>query len=152
MALLATTFHADRANFLSLTGTISSSLLDFFWGQRNRDIVLSLGQRRLIYRVRLFFTRPPLARRDVPLIRARAFRFLMPLLEGVAEAALYCAHRMSTFLSCAFCEQEGHLATPSHPSSTAHCASTEYHQAPARLLLPEQGIGMNVCPPVQVDR
>src|SRR5437868_225444 len=35
------------------------------------------------------------------------------LLEGVAEAALYCAHRTSTFLSCAFCEQEGHLAVPS---------------------------------------
>jgi O-acetyl-ADP-ribose deacetylase (regulator of RNase III) len=33
-------------------------------------------------------------------------------LGGVAEAALYCAHRTSTFLSCAFCEQEGHLAAP----------------------------------------
>ncbi len=31
--------------------------------------------------------------------------------RGVAKAALYCAHRTSTFLSCAFCEQEGHLAT-----------------------------------------
>jgi len=41
-------------------------------------------------------------------------------LEGVAEAALYCAHRTSTFLSCAFCEQEGHLATPSHPSASEH--------------------------------
>jgi hypothetical protein len=54
----------------------------------------------------------PLARRDVPLGRARAFRFSIPLFEGVAKAALYCAHRTSTFLSCAFCEQEGHLATP----------------------------------------
>src|SRR5512144_2587627 len=35
------------------------------------------------------------------------------LLERVAEAALYCAHRTSTFLSCAFCEQKGHLAAPS---------------------------------------
>jgi hypothetical protein len=35
-----------------------------------------------------------------------------PLFMGVAEAALYCAHRTSTFLSCAFCEQEGHLAAP----------------------------------------
>src|SRR6185369_16082521 len=26
--------------------------------------------------------------------------------------ALYCGHRTSTFLSCAFCEQEGHLAAP----------------------------------------
>ena len=32
--------------------------------------------------------------------------------EGVVEAALYCAHRTSTFLSCAFCEQKGHLTTP----------------------------------------
>jgi hypothetical protein len=31
----------------------------------------------------------------------------------VAEAALYCAHRTSTVSSCAFCEQEGHLAAPS---------------------------------------
>ena len=30
----------------------------------------------------------------------------------MAEAALYCAHRTSTFLSCAFREQEGHLAAP----------------------------------------
>ena len=38
------------------------------------------------------------------------------LLRGVAEAALYCAHRTSTVSSCAFCEQEGHLATPRLPS------------------------------------
>ena len=37
----------------------------------------------------------------------------MLLLEGVAEAALYCAHRTSTVSPCAFCEQEGHLAAPS---------------------------------------
>src|SRR5256885_14340073 len=55
----------------------------------------------------------PLARRDVPLARARTFRFLMPFLEGVAKAALNCAHRTSTFLSCAFYEQRGHLAAPS---------------------------------------
>ena len=30
--------------------------------------------------------------------------------RGAAEADLYCAHRTSTFLVCAFCEQEGHLA------------------------------------------
>ena len=42
----------------------------------------------------------------------RAFRFLLSFLEGVAEAALYCAHRTSTFLLCAFCEQEGHLVAP----------------------------------------
>ena len=39
----------------------------------------------------------PLARRDVPLARARAFQFSLPFFRGVAEAALYCAHRTSTF-------------------------------------------------------
>ena len=55
----------------------------------------------------------PLARRDVPVAQARAFRFLIPFLEEAAEAALYCAHRTSTVSPCAFCEQEGHLAAPS---------------------------------------
>jgi len=36
----------------------------------------------------------------------------LPFLKGVAKGALYCAHRTSTFLSCAFCQQEGHLAAP----------------------------------------
>jgi hypothetical protein len=35
----------------------------------------------------------PLARRDVPLARARAFRFSIPLCKGVAKAALYCAYQ-----------------------------------------------------------
>jgi len=46
----------------------------------------------------------------------RAFRLTPSHFRGVAKAALYCAHRTSTFLSCAFCEQEGHLAAPFHPS------------------------------------
>ena len=41
------------------------------------------------------------------------------LFRGVAEVALYCAHRTNTFLSCAFCEQEGHLVAPSHPCEGA---------------------------------
>ncbi len=36
----------------------------------------------------------------------------MLLLEGVAKVALDCAHRATTASSCAFCEQEGHLAAP----------------------------------------
>ena len=75
---------------------------------------------------------PPIAgqsiSRDVPLARARAFRFSIPLFEGVAKAAYYSAHRTSTFLSCAFCEQEGHLAAPSHSSATARCASKGSNQ------------------------
>ena len=43
----------------------------------------------------------------------RPFQFSPPLFRGVAEAALYCAHRTSTVSSCVFCEQEGHLAAPS---------------------------------------
>ena len=43
---------------------------------------------------------------------ARPVQFSLSLFRGVVEAALYCAHRTSTFLSCAFCEQEGHLAAP----------------------------------------
>jgi hypothetical protein len=80
----------------------------------------------------------PLAHRDVPLPRARGFRgralreyrrlsilfskLLSPLesclillvsLWRSGQVALYCAHRTSTFLLCAFCEQEGHLAVSS---------------------------------------
>src|SRR4029077_1205365 len=45
------------------------------------------------------------------LSRARVFRVLIPLLlRGVAEAALYCAHRATTASSWGLCEQEGHLA------------------------------------------
>src|SRR5256885_2097537 len=55
----------------------------------------------------------PLARRDVPLARARAFQSSSSLVKGVAKAALYCAHRTSTVSPCAFCEQRGHEAAPS---------------------------------------
>jgi hypothetical protein len=57
------------------------------------------------------------------LVTKRAFRFLTSHLEGVAKVAFDCAHRTSTFLSCAFCEQGGHLATPSSPFSGS-CYST----------------------------
>ena len=60
--------------------------------------------------------------------RARPFYFPKPLLKGVAEAALYCAHRTSTVSSCAFCEQEGHLAAPA-PSFRA-CAFREHFRYP----------------------
>ena len=49
---------------------------------------------------------------------ARVQRILLPdLLHNLSlesgQAVLYCAHRTSTASSCAFCEQEGHLAAPS---------------------------------------
>src|SRR3989441_6338863 len=61
--------------------------------------------------------------------------------KGVAKAALYCAHRTSTVSSCAFCEQEGHLAAPPHPSEAARCASTLLPMILPSLLvaLPSQG-------------
>ena len=40
-----------------------------------------------------------------------------------------CARRTRRFLSCAFCEQEGHLAALSHPSKAARCASMGNNQA-----------------------
>src|SRR5678809_308796 len=55
----------------------------------------------------------------------------LPFLKGVAKAALYCAHRTSTFLSCAFCEQEGHLAAPfsylffQHPLRSVACVDAD---------------------------
>jgi hypothetical protein len=63
----------------------------------------------------------PLARRDVPLARARAFRFSVLLfIKGVAKAALYCAHRATTVSSWGLCEQGGHLAAlSSHLSDLA---------------------------------
>jgi hypothetical protein len=45
-------------------------------------------------------------------IPSEALPILCIFFWGAAKAALYCAHRTSTFLSCAFCEQEGHLAAP----------------------------------------
>src|SRR5207302_8404979 len=54
---------------------------------------------------------PPIASqsisRDVPLPRARAFRFSPLRHQGNGQTVLHCAHRTSTVLSCAFCEQEG---------------------------------------------
>jgi hypothetical protein len=55
----------------------------------------------------------------------KAFRILMHLLKGVAEAALYCAHRTSIVSPCAFCEQEGHLAAPYHSFRGRAFASPE---------------------------
>jgi hypothetical protein len=37
------------------------------------------------------------------------------LSPGSGQAVLHCAHRTSTASSCAFCEQEGHLAAPYPP-------------------------------------
>ena len=43
------------------------------------------------------------------------YLYLHSFSKGVAKVALDCAHRTSTVSSCAFCEQEGHLAAPCPP-------------------------------------
>src|SRR5437016_14531071 len=50
----------------------------------------------------------------------RSFQFSMPHHKGVAEAALYCAHRATTASSWGLCEQEGHVAAP-FSSFSASC-------------------------------
>jgi len=52
-----------------------------------------------------------------------------PLLRGVAKAALHCAHWTSTVPSCAFCEQEGHLATLPHPFKLEYFLPWEWHRS-----------------------
>jgi len=61
------------------------------------------------------------------------FQFSLSLFRGAAKAALYCAHRTSTFLSCAFCEQKGHLAAPcAAGGSFQHSAARIIHDSSSR--------------------
>jgi len=55
-----------------------------------------------------------MACQDVPLALARTFHSSSPLVKGVAKAVLYC-------------EQEGILLLPPHPSETVRSASTGDH-------------------------
>src|SRR4029077_18665694 len=58
--------------------------------------------------LRVFFPPAhPLARRDVPLARAKVFRFSHLCPKWNSQTVLHCAHGTSTVSSCAFCEQEG---------------------------------------------
>ena len=51
-------------------------------------------------------------------------RLPLPAVPQVGcQSVVHCAHRTSTFLSCAFCEQEGHLAAPPHPSKLVYFTS-----------------------------
>ena len=59
----------------------------------------------------------PLPIRLRPCVARAHLNYLYLSLEGVAEAALYCAHRTSTVLPCAFCEHEGHLASLPYSST-----------------------------------
>jgi hypothetical protein len=49
---------------------------------------------------------------------------LLVSLRRSGQVALDCAHRTSTFLSCAFCEQKGHLAAPPFPIAESRRAAT----------------------------
>ena len=59
----------------------------------------------------------------------RAIRFLVSFLEGVAEAALYCAHRTSTSDRARSASKNDTWPLPPYSSEAAHCAifpSTPY--------------------------
>ena len=56
------------------------------------------------------------------------------VLEGVAKVALDCAHRTRAFPGRAFCEQGGHLATPSRSLLTLASASSTPVQYPRNPL------------------
>jgi len=47
-------------------------------------------------------------------------QFAKPLFREWPRLPFTCAHRTSTVSSCAFCEQEGHLAAPSPSFITKH--------------------------------
>jgi hypothetical protein len=78
----------------------------------------------------IFFTRTtlPIASqsisRDVPLARARFLGFSPLCPKGSSQTFLPCAHRTSTFLSYAFCEQEGWSGGSPFPSQGARSGST----------------------------
>jgi len=93
---------------------------------------------------------PPIASqsisRDVPVARARALLFPLPISKGVAKAALYCAQhshppnperamtrsfpKRAQLYRARSASKEGTWPLPPHPSQAARCASTEDHQAP----------------------
>src|SRR5688500_11726393 len=74
---------------------------------------------------------------------ARPFQLSLLFSRGVAEAALYCAHRTSTFLWCAFCEQEGHLAAPSPAGGLFHHPARDRREntSPPAHPLPSRPVG-----------
>ena len=93
---------------------------------------LTEGVARLPLTARDILTRPPTGRHFSPATPSDCFtidfprratspgeglRFALLLFtdKGRSQVVLDCAHRTSTFLSCAFCEQKGHLATPFLP-------------------------------------
>ena len=98
-----------------------------------------------------YSTHPALSAPRRALSRARALQFPLPPFRGVAKAALNCAHRTSTVLSCAFCEQGGHLDAPC-PSFGGralreHGDRSSYlviFQHPVRLALMCRGVGRNL--------
>ena len=83
-------------------------------------------------------TRPTLARRDVPLARARAFQSSSPLGKGVARLPFTARIERAPFHRARSASKKGTWPLPSGLSEAARCASTEDHQAPSPPLLREQ--------------
>ena len=98
----STKFILDRTR--SLSQGHSGSGLQSYISSSDRTIPFrALPVSSLSRATRLSFTAR--VQRGSPSLSLHHFR-------GVAKAALDCAHRTSTVSSCAFCEQEGHLAAP----------------------------------------
>ncbi len=97
-------------------GTPPLSLAAFLSSPSDRSQILTPSLSRdgagLPSTARHFFTRPPTGTPRRAISPREGLLILIPLLRGAAKATLYCAHRTSTVSSCAFCEQEGHLAAP----------------------------------------
>jgi len=89
---------------------------------------------------------PPIASqsisRDVPSPRVKVFWF-HDLLRGSMQIVFHCAHRTSTFLSCAFCEQEKRSAC-SVESFWNHVARAQKIIRPSPLI-PLPGCRVKTC-------
>jgi len=105
----------------------SSRVLSWGWGlidlplrasSDHRFIVGALRARRTVCLLLRIFRRPRVARAQ-KIISPHLIPYPTHFLKGVAKVALDCARRTSTFLSCAFREHKGHLATPYSFSSSA---------------------------------
>ena len=66
----------------------------------------------------------PLARRDVPLARARAFQFAKPLFREWPRLPFTARIERAQFHRARSASKEGTWPLPTHPSQAARCAST----------------------------
>ena len=75
----------------------------------------------------------PLARRDVPLARARAFQFAKPRFREWPRLPFTARIERAQFHRARSASKKGTWPLPPHPFKAARCASTEDHQPPPLL-------------------